>query len=40
MANAMWFQLDMQTPQTFNEITMDSAGSVDDYARLPGLRLE
>ncbi len=28
-----WFQLDMQSPQTFNQITMDSASSTNDYAR-------
>jgi hypothetical protein len=33
MANGMWFQLDMLTPQTINQITMDSAGSTNDYAR-------
>jgi hypothetical protein len=33
MANGMWFQLDMLTPQTFNQITMDSASSTNDYAR-------
>jgi beta-glucosidase len=33
MANGMWFELDMTAPQTFNEITMDSASSTNDYAR-------
>src|SRR5580698_5097559 len=33
MANGMWFQVNMQSAQTFNEITMDSAGSTNDYAR-------
>jgi len=29
----MWFEVDMTSTQTFNEITMDSAGSTNDYAR-------
>jgi beta-glucosidase len=29
----MWFEVDMAATQTFNEITMDSAGSTNDYAR-------
>jgi len=33
MANGMWFEVNMQSAQTFNEITMDSAGSANDYAR-------
>jgi hypothetical protein len=30
--NGMWFQVDMTAAQTFNQITMDSAGSAGDYA--------
>jgi CUB/sushi domain-containing protein len=33
MANGMYFQVDMQTAVSFNQITMDSAGSKSDYAR-------
>jgi hypothetical protein len=33
MASGMWFEVNMQSPQTFDEITMDSAGSANDYAR-------
>jgi hypothetical protein len=33
MASGMWFEVNMQSAQTFNEITMDSAGSANDYAR-------
>jgi acyl-CoA hydrolase len=33
MANGMWFQVDMQAAQTFDQITMDSGGSANDYAR-------
>src|SRR5579859_1849146 len=33
MANGMWFQVDMQAARTFNQITMDSGGSANDYAR-------
>jgi phage-related protein len=33
MASGMWFEVDMSSAQTFNEITMDSAGSANDYAR-------
>jgi beta-glucosidase len=33
MANGMWFQVDMQSAQTFNQITMDSGGNVNDFAR-------
>jgi hypothetical protein len=33
MTNGMWFQVDMQAARTFNEITMDSGGSGNDYAR-------
>ena len=33
MANGMFFQVDMQAAQSFNQITMDSAGSANDYAR-------
>jgi hypothetical protein len=33
MVNGMWFEVDMLAAQTFNQITMDSAGSTNDYAR-------
>jgi hypothetical protein len=33
MTNGMWFEVNMQAAQTFNQITMDSAGSASDYAR-------
>jgi hypothetical protein len=33
MANGMYFQVDMQAPQTFDEVTLDAAGSMNDYAR-------
>ncbi len=33
MANGMWLQLDMQAARTFDQITMDSGGSTNDYAR-------
>src|SRR5580658_4351554 len=33
MANGMSFEVNMQSAQTFNQITMDSAGSANDYAR-------
>ncbi len=33
MTNGMWFQVDMATAQTFNQINMSSAGSTNDYAR-------
>jgi beta-glucosidase len=33
MANGMWFQVDMKSAQTFDQITMDSGGNVNDYAR-------
>ncbi len=33
MVSGMWFQVDMQAAQTFNEISMDSAGSANDFAR-------
>ncbi len=33
MANGMWFQLDMQAARTFDQVTMDSGGSKNDYAR-------
>jgi beta-glucosidase len=33
MANGMWFQVDMRAQQSFNQITMDSGGSKNDYAR-------
>jgi beta-glucosidase len=29
----MWFQVDMGTAQTFDEITMDSGTNTSDYAR-------
>jgi O-glycosyl hydrolase len=31
-ANGAWFQQDMGTPQTFNQIVMDSGSSIGDYA--------
>ena len=33
MADGMWFQLDMQSARTFDQVTMDSGGSANDYAR-------
>ena len=33
MANGMSFNVDMQSPQTFDQITMDAAGSNGDYPR-------
>jgi hypothetical protein len=33
MTSGMWFEVDMTATQTFNEITMDSASSTNDYAR-------
>jgi hypothetical protein len=33
MVNGMWFEVDMQAAQTFNELTMNSAGSTNDFAR-------
>jgi hypothetical protein len=33
MSNGMWLEVDMQTAQSFNEVTMDSGGSTNDYAR-------
>jgi hypothetical protein len=33
MTNGMWFEVDMTATQTFNQITMDSAGSPNDFAR-------
>jgi beta-glucosidase len=33
MTNGMWFELNMQSAQTFNQIAMDSNGSANDYSR-------
>ncbi|HVU52593.1 MAG TPA: discoidin domain-containing protein, partial [Polyangia bacterium] len=33
MANGMWYQVDMQSARSFDQLTMDSAGSTNDYAR-------
>jgi beta-glucosidase len=33
MTDGMWFEVNMASAQTFNEITMDSGGSTNDYAR-------
>jgi RHS repeat-associated protein len=32
-ANQQWFQLDMLSPQTFNQITLNSDGNTSDYPR-------
>ncbi len=33
MTSGMWFEVDMTAPESFNEISLDSAGSATDYAR-------
>jgi len=33
MTDGMWFEVNMQSAKTFNQITMDSTGSPNDYAR-------